>query len=123
VNFHDIEILLGVDMHNPYHRTLEIAENICIRAQYKGSYTYFGEFEEELLGVWLVLPEKTIEITDTGMVFASVHAHAKDGHCLRRVGSKQYYYIFTSLQTKCNQAHAWADKRKILCQLQEVQYK
>lgn len=65
---------------------------------------------------------KTIEITDTGMVFASVHAHAKDGHCLSRVGSTQYSSISTSLQTKCNQAHAWADKRKTICLAEETQY-
>ena len=54
---------------------------------------------------------KNIEITDTGMVIASVYS--SDG---RRTGLKFFTGIFSSVVDKAKKAHAWADRHILICQ-------
>lgn len=65
---------------------------------------------------------KSVEISDTGMVAASVFAHAADNHCLRRTGLKFFNTTFTSLEYRTKKAHEWADKHMKLCLENECQY-
>lgn len=65
---------------------------------------------------------KTIEISDTYMVIASVHAHAEDDHTLRRVGVEFFFSPFSSLENRCKKAHKWADNHIEICKANEVQY-
>jgi hypothetical protein len=64
---------------------------------------------------------KTVEVSDTAMVIASVHAHAEDGHCLRRVGVSFFLWNFNTLETRAKKAHKWADKRILECKAYECQ--
>jgi len=64
---------------------------------------------------------KTVEVSDTGMVTASVFANAEDGHQVRRVGLKFFGNPFTSLKSRLKKAHIWADEHAETCQNGEVQ--
>lgn len=68
---------------------------------------------------------KTVEITDTGMVIASVFAHAADGHRLRRVGLKFFTPLFRTtsmIEKSAAKSHKWADEYIKVCNKHEVQY-
>lgn len=56
---------------------------------------------------------KVIEITDTGMVFASVYCDD------RRVGLKWFDVWPIGVERKAKKAHEWADKHMATCQEQE----
>ena len=56
---------------------------------------------------------KVIEITDTGMVFASVYCGE------RRVGLKWFDAWPIGVERKAKKAHQWADKHMVICQEQE----
>lgn len=64
---------------------------------------------------------KTIEISDTGIVFAQVYAHAADGHQLRRVGFNHYSAFWMDIGQRAERAHKWADNYMAICQQYEVQ--
>lgn len=81
-----------------------------------------SRFSDEPVGYY----SKTVEITDTGSVYASVYAHAKDGHKLRRVGLNMYHQMFniqSRIEKSAKKAHKWADDYIEMCERQEVQYK
>lgn len=81
-----------------------------------------SRFSDEKVGYY----SKTVEITDTGSIYASVYAHASDGHRLRRVGLNMYHPMLNILsltENAAKKAHKWADEYMKMCERQEVQYK
>lgn len=61
---------------------------------------------------------KKVEVTQTGMVVATVRRH--DGCC---VGLEFFSGVFNSnyaVEKRAKEAHAWADERIALCERQET---